>query len=224
MIEQTNKLNTHDLSERQGIVYCIKFGSGHYYYGISKRSFKTRYATKNLSKGCPQVVECAKTGWDAKILCDGLGWEDLSEIEALIVDQEMLKDPLCLNKDKGGSYKQGRWEGNNKDAITLVDPDGKEHFFKTQTEASEVIGCGRASISKLKRGENKSVYGWHLVGVKPKKLSQFKSVALEKDGVCKIFSSVVSAAKYIGCGRQAISHMINKTKGRGQSVYGWRIA
>ena len=136
----------------------------------------------------------------------------------------MLKDPLCLNKDKGGSYKQGRWEGNNKDAVILVDPKGKKHFFKTQTEASEVIGCSRASISKLKRGENKSVYGWHFVGVEPKRLSQFKSVALEKDGVCKVFTSVKSAAEYIGCGRQAISHMINKTKGRAQSVYGWRIA
>tara|TARA_R100000482_G_C5090543_1_gene130595 strand:- start:135 stop:800 length:666 start_codon:yes stop_codon:yes gene_type:complete len=218
-----NKLNTYDLSERQGIVYCIEFGSGHYYYGISKRSFKKRYVTKNLSKGCPQVVECAKTGWDAKILCDGLGWEDLSEIEALIVDEEMLKDPLCLNKDKGGSYKQAKWKGNHRAAITLVDPDGKEHFFKTHTEASEVIGCLRTSVSKLKAGTNKSVYGWHLVGVKPKR-SRCKSVALEKDGVCKVFPSVKSAEEYIGCGRQAISHIINKTKGRAQSVYGWRIA
>ena len=135
----------------------------------------------------------------------------------------MLKDPLCLNKDKGGSYKQAKWKGNHRAAITLVDPDGKEHFFKTHTEASEVIGCLRTSVSKLKAGTNKSVYGWHLVGVKPKR-SRCKSVALEKDGVCKVFPSVKSAEEYIGCGRQAISHIINKTKGRAQSVYGWRIA
>ncbi len=219
----TNPLNTYELSKRQGIVYCIEFGSGHYYYGISKRTFKRRYMSKNLGRGCPQVVECAKTGWDAKILCDGLGWEDLSEIEALIVDEELLNDPLCLNKDKGGGYKQAKWNGTHRDAITLVDPKGKKHFFKTQTEASGVIGCSRASVSKLKRGENKSVYGWHLVGTEPKKLSKVTQVSLKKNDICKTFPSVVSAAKYIGCRRQAISHIINKTKGRAQSVYGWRL-
>lgn len=221
-----NPLNTYDLSKRQGIVYKITFGSGHYYYGITKRTFKRRYATKTLSKGCPQVVEAAKTGWDAVVLCDGMGWEELSEIESLIVNEETISDPMCINKHEGGRYYQKKWDGAHRTAIRLVDPEGKLHLFKSHSEAAEHIGCGRPSVTKLKSGENKSVYGWYMpeVGKPKRKMKRSKKVfSIEKDGVVMSFNSVEKAAKYVNCNRTSMFNVIYPKKGKGKSVYGWKL-
>ena len=217
-----NPLNTYDLSKRQGIVYKITFGSGHYYYGITKRTFKKRYATKTLSKGCPQVVEAAKTGWDAVVLCDGMGWKDLSEIESLIVNEETISDPMCLNKHEGGRYYQKKWDGAHSTAIRLVDPEGKLHLFKSHCEAAEHIGCGRPSVSRLKSGERKSIHGWYMPDVgKPKKRP--KQVSIEKDGVVMSFKSVEKAAKYVNCNRTSMFNVVYPKWGKGKSVYGWKL-
>jgi len=220
-----NPLNSPSLCEKQGILYRIDFGSGHFYYGISKRTFKRRYATKALGKGCPQVVEAAKTGWSATILSSGHSWKELGEIEGLIVDREMTANPMCLNKNEGGSYSQLRWDGGHKKAILLVDPSGKQHMFKTQTEAAEKVGCSIPQISNVKSGRRNSVHGWHLPSVVPKRPKNKKKIILVKDGKRKTFESVLQASEYIGCHRTSLSRMINKNfkRGKQESVYGWKF-
>lgn len=215
-------INRDDLRLKEGIFYKIEFETGEYYYGISRHSFKRRYQTQTLVGGkSGGVVELAKTKrWDAKIIADGLGWEDLAEIESLVVTKDLIQDPLCLNKNLGGQYSARRYNGESAKPITLVDPHGVEHTFRSGADAAKAVGCSWGEISSVRKGVKSHAKGWHLKGVTPKFTNVNRTITLYReraDGSVeeRTWGSVCQAAKDIGAKRTNLTKIINGRRPNG---------
>lgn len=216
-------LNREDLRTKEGIFYKIMFETGEYYYGISRHSFKRRYQSQNLAGGKSLKYKARCCGWDARILASDLGWEELAELEALVVTKELIRDKFCLNKNLGGQYSARRFDGGSAKNITLVDPHGNHHTFRSGAEAAKEIGCTWSEVSTVRKGLKSHCHGWHLQGVKPDKNNKPKKIELRRelpDGKVerKSWDSMSQCAREIGSTTGNLRKMLD---GKRNECKGW---
>lgn len=218
----------------EGVLYKLSFESGHYYYGVTRNSIRKRYGTFTSARcGSNPTLRAAikRLSFEVDVLASGLEVSELKELESLIVNEELISDPKCLNKCLGGVIAPKGFKFPHERIVKLVDPDGKVHTFNSYKDAARVIGVSAASIGCMMRrhyhdGEEpfkywnypKSLKGWHPVGGKAKKVFKPKKITFIKNGVTKTWSSQVKCSKELGASIQNVSAV---ALGKRPVVKGW---
>ena len=218
----------------KGVLYKLSFESGHYYYGVTRNSLRCRYGTfkSHHVASNPTLRNAMKRlSFEAQVLAGGMTVSELKELEALIVNKELLDDPKCLNKCLGGVMKPKGFKFPHERIVKIVDPDGKVRTFNSYKEAAKVIGVSAGSISCMMRrhyydGKEpfkywnypKSLKGWHPVGGKARKVFKPKEITFIKNGLTKTWSSQVKCSKDIDANIQNVSAV---ALGKRPVVKGW---
>jgi hypothetical protein len=117
MISQSNNTSLY------GFVYKTILPDGRYYIGqhkvISKRTLDPSY----LGSGViikDYIKSKGREGIKREILAFGINMDYLNILENSFITEEVLRDPLNINLDKGGKNKFSRWpEVNNKIGKTI---------------------------------------------------------------------------------------------------------
>lgn len=222
--------------ESKGVLYKMSFESGHYYYGITRNSLRDRYGTFSPKRGSNRTLRNAMRDFrfNVNVLAKDMSVDHLKELERLIVSEDTLHDPMCLNKCRGGGGAHADTFFPGQRIVKLVNPQGKVVVFESYKKAAEAIGVNRGSVSTMMlRHENegkigfnkiywpKSLKGWHPVGGEAKKVFESKQVTFIKNGVLKTWDSRCDCSKELGASVQNVSAV---ALGKRAVVKGWMSA
>lgn len=157
--ESSNSLK--ESSNEMGFVYKWTYiPTGQYYIGIHKGNPSNKYIGSG-KRFKNKWNKTRKEDWIREIIFEGYYYTGCVKKEEEIVNDELLKDPLCLNLTKGGKSGQRLRTFSRKKTSYRVKPqevilDGK--IYKTRMMAIKSFNISFEELDKrlIEAGWNKS--------------------------------------------------------------------
>ena len=139
----------------------------HYIYKITQKKtgayYMGRHTTKNLNDGyfgsgtliSALVDMLGKDDFVKEILEFLPNYNELKAREKEIVNEDLLKDPLCLNKQLGGEGGGGFWNEEHSKKFLEAGKQGLANKWKTDEEFIEKMKAHSSRNFKLRHKEGK---------------------------------------------------------------------
>jgi len=146
----------------QGFVYRWTYTpTGEYYIGIHKGTPEDGYiGSGKLFR--QRFNETYGNDWQREILLQGDYYSECSVLEAKLVDKETIEDPLCLNRNLGGSngprikdrisHKRKQSQANTKSRPYRVKPQTvvvRGKVYNTRMDAVRALDISFEELDKM---------------------------------------------------------------------------
>lgn len=165
MLEGFSLASNKEITNRQGVVYLIRFSDGSFYIGSTGQTFRRRYGTIDLhdSHLIPSKAFQSKLSEQVSYevhfhreVCTDKGHR--IRLEDTLISSNIDSDN-CLNLRTSENNFAARHQ------CTLVSPRGDVVEFESVNQATEFIGASNYSqVSQVLNGRMRSVCGWTLEG------------------------------------------------------------